>query len=121
MTVASYTTSYLDHHSDEGTTDTNKTDLTKRVANAKVEVIATLQDDATDNDNGFTTTDATKTATWKEVRSTNSNGEVSFTIPSGRRIAIKVTASDGTTADGYGYQVENGVASAFINLGGWID
>jgi len=121
VTVASYTYTFSHHDMDSegtGTTDTNKTDLTKRVANARVEVIATL-DNATDNDNGFTTTDTTYTATWKEVRSTNSQGEVTFSIPSGRRIAIKVTASDGTTQDGYGYQVENSVASAFINLGGF--
>lgn len=124
VTVASYTYTFSHHDMDaEGTatTDTNKTDMTKRVANARVEVIATLEDDATDEDNGFTTTDTTRTATWKEVRSTNTQGEVTFSIPSGRRIAIKVTAPDGTTQDGYGYQVENSVASAFINMGGYVD
>jgi len=126
VTVASYTYTFSHHDMDtEGTatTDTNKTDMTKRVANARVEVIATLDNDATDEDNGFTTTDTTRTATWKEVRSTNTQGEVTFSIPSGRRIAIKVTAPDGTTQDGYGYQVENSVASAFINMnkGGYVD
>jgi hypothetical protein len=128
VTVASYTYTF-DHENmgEEGSVDTNKTDLSKRVANAKVIVTATLDSSSTDgegfwtanNAEGYPATDVT--TTWKEVSSTNSSGEATFTIPSGRRIAIEVVAEDGSRADGYGYEITDSVASAFVNLGGYID
>ncbi|HAE38945.1 MAG TPA: hypothetical protein DCG57_09940 [Candidatus Riflebacteria bacterium] len=116
VTVASYSWSYEDHIlEEEGTTNTDKTDLTKRIANARVVVTATLAEG--ENGAGFSSGD---TATWKEVKSTNSNGVVTFNaIPSKRRIAIEVTTQSGATTNGYGYEVENGVAKSFINMGGF--
>ncbi len=119
VTVASYTETYP--HGEPGitgttetTTDTNKTDLTKRIANARVTVKASLET-GTDTDNAFNT--FSNTGTWQEVKVTNAQGIATFNIPQGRRIIIEVSTPDKTTQGNNGYTVENGIAKALVNMG----
>lgn len=115
VTVASYTWTYVDMEG-EGT-DTNKADLTKRIANARVVVTASL---ATQNSGQsfFGQTTTIDDATWQAVAVTDGQGIARFDIPTGRMVNISVSANDKTTT-GYGYELDGATAKSFINMGGF--
>lgn len=118
VTVASYTATFDHHQTDTtGTTDTNATDLTKRVVNARVVVTASLNSQNSGTSvSGFNT--FIDDATWQDVQVTNSQGIASFDIPKDRMINISVTYGD-TTTTGYGYEIDGTTAKSFINMAGY--
>ncbi|EKD81534.1 MAG: hypothetical protein ACD_39C01766G0002, partial [uncultured bacterium] len=117
VVVSSYTSTLNEWEIMEGATeDPSRTDLTKRIAGAKVVVTTTDDSAATDDQWGVTANEGTDNFTRQEAKLTNSNGIASFNIPTGRKFSIKVTTSTGSKS-GYMYEVENGVANAYINMG----
>ncbi|MBU1105950.1 MAG: hypothetical protein KKB51_04705 [Candidatus Riflebacteria bacterium] len=116
VTVASYVSTLNEWEVAEGmAVDTDRTDLTKRVAGARVVVTATALN-AVDGQWGTQAYDSVDNFSWREVKQTNSSGVASFNIPAGRKFSIKVTTSTGEKS-GYMYEVVNSVATAYINMG----
>ena len=116
--VASYTSTLNEWEVAEGSvTDPGKTDLSKRIAGARVVVTATSQN-AAEGVWGTLASDNIDNFTWRESRQTNSSGVASFNIPAGRKFSIKVMTSTGEKS-GYMYEVKDGIATAFMNMGSY--
>ena len=112
--IASYTSDLKEWEVMEGTaTDTDRTNLAKRIAGANV-VVTTTSGSAGEGQWGVQAYDGSDTFTWRDSKLTDSNGVASFKIPADRKFSIKVGDKSA-----YMYEVTNGVATAFINMGSY--
>lgn len=115
VTVASYTLDVdLDPDDYLEQDEANRDDLSLRISGARVVVRAALQESAAGE---LWEMVPSNTPTWQDVGTTDGNGVVSFRIPEGRRISVEVTCPEGETAEGHGYEMEDGVAKVFVNFG----
>ncbi len=121
VVVSSYTSTLKQWDIMEGiATDTDRSDLTKRTAGARVIVTATAEASENNAQWGTQAYDDTNNFTWREAKLTDSNGVASFNIPSGRKFSIKVVTSTAEKS-GYMYEVVNSIATAYINMGSFND
>lgn len=92
----------------------DKNDLSIRVAGARVLVVASNEEQGTE-EMGTWRSDS---PVWQEAKITDSTGKASFNIPTNRRFSIKVKTAD-KEVEAYSYEVVGGVATAFVNMSGF--